>query len=84
MPSRDERREELKALFHEAKDMDGDNAAVHLNLGIAYKLKGDHKLAREALERAKTLDGEGSKGPIATEADRLLRTLITSIVVNPS
>ena len=72
--------EEALTNFHQAKDMDGDNATEHLNLGIAYKLKGDHKLAREALERAKELDG---KGTIANEADRLLRTLITSIVVNP-
>jgi tetratricopeptide (TPR) repeat protein len=67
--------------FHEARDMDEDNAAVHLNLGIAYKLKGDHALARTALEKAKALDG---KGPLGNEADRLLRTLITSVVVNPS
>lgn len=72
--------EEALSLFHEARDMDHDNAHVHLNLGIAYKLKGDHQLARQALERAKELDG---KGPIANEADRLLRTLITSIVVSP-
>ena len=59
--------------FREAEDMDGENPHVHLNLGIALKLKGDHVAARAALERAKKFDDEG--GPTAAEADRLLTTL---------
>jgi tetratricopeptide (TPR) repeat protein len=55
--------------FQEAFDMDPDNAHVHLNLGIAKKLKGDLAAARTAFERAKALD---PKGPTGAEAERLL------------
>ncbi len=70
--------DEALASFREAQDMDGENPAVHLNLGIALKLKGDHPAARTALERARDLD---PKAPTAHEADRLLKTLTTAMVV---
>jgi tetratricopeptide (TPR) repeat protein len=69
--------EALKA-FHEAVDMDGENPNTHLNLGIALKLKGDHPAAREALTKARDLD---PKAPTAMEAERLLKTLTTAMVV---
>jgi tetratricopeptide (TPR) repeat protein len=55
--------------FTDALNMDPDNAHVHLNLGVANKLKGDLLRARQALEKAKTLD---PKGPTGAEAERLL------------
>jgi tetratricopeptide (TPR) repeat protein len=61
----------LKA-FKEALDMDPDNAHVHLNLGVAHKLKGDLAAARGFLEKAKSLD---PKGPTGAEAERLLAGL---------
>lgn len=64
--------DEALAAFREALDMDQDNPLVHLNLGIAYKLKGDASRARSALERAKALDPEG---PTGAEAARLIATL---------
>lgn len=63
--------EALKA-FREALDMDPENAIVHLNLGVAYKLKGQKEVARMALQKAKTLDAHG---PTGMEADRLLSGL---------
>lgn len=64
--------DEALAAFRAAFDMDHDNPVVHLNLGIAWKLKGDHAQARGALERAKALDPEG---PTGAEAERLIGTL---------
>jgi tetratricopeptide (TPR) repeat protein len=58
--------------FKEALDMDPDNPHVHLNLGVAAKLKGDLTAARTALEKAKALD---PKGPTGAEAERLLAGL---------
>lgn len=55
--------------FREALAMDRDNPRVHLNLGVALKLKGELEAARGALEQAKRLDPEG---PVGDEADRLL------------
>lgn len=72
--------EEALAAFREAVDMDGENPSTHLNLGIALKLKGDHPAAREALSRARDLD---PKAPTAIEAERLLKTLTTAMVVAP-
>jgi tetratricopeptide (TPR) repeat protein len=72
--------EEALAAFRQAQDMDDENPAVHLNLGIALKLKGDHPAARTALERCRDLD---PKGPTAHEAERLLKTLTTAMVVAP-
>lgn len=72
--------DEALAAFKKACDMDDENPAVHLNLGIAWKLKGDHSAARTALERARDLD---PKGPAAPEAERLLKTLSTALVVTP-
>ena len=63
--------EALKA-FREALDMDPENAVVHLNLGVAYKLKGQKEVARMALQKAKSLDAHG---PTGMEADRLLAGL---------
>jgi tetratricopeptide (TPR) repeat protein len=70
--------DEALALFTEARDMDVDSPAVHLNLGIALKLKGDHPAARASLEKARDLD---PKAPTAHEAERLLKTLTTAMVV---
>lgn len=58
--------------FEEALAMDRDNPRVHLNLGVAYKLKGELASARASLEKAKSLDPEGAAG---AEAERLLAGL---------
>lgn len=58
-------------LFREARDMDRDNPNVHLNLGIVLKLKGDLAAAREALEKARSLD---ALGPFGAEAEKILAT----------
>jgi tetratricopeptide (TPR) repeat protein len=63
--------EALKA-FREALEMDPENPLVHLNLGVAYKLRGQKEVARMALQKAKTLDAHG---PTGMEADRLLTGL---------
>jgi tetratricopeptide (TPR) repeat protein len=65
------------ASFREALDMDPENPLVHLNLGVAYKLKGQKEVARLALQQAKKFDPHG---PTGSEADRLLQTLGSSIV----
>src|SRR5215472_2297724 len=49
-------------LFREARSMDGRNPRVHLNLGIALKLKGDAAGARASLQRAHALEPQGSFG----------------------
>jgi tetratricopeptide (TPR) repeat protein len=72
--------EEALASFRKAKEMDEENPSVHLNLGIALKLRGDVAAARAALEQALTLDPQGAT---ASEAERLLKTLTTSMVVAP-
>lgn len=64
--------DEASAAFDEALDMDPENPNVHLNIGIARKLAGNHATARVALEQAMKLD---PKGPTGKEAERLLRTL---------
>jgi tetratricopeptide (TPR) repeat protein len=56
-------------LFKEALDMDAENPNVHLNLGVARKLKGELLASRASLEKAKALDPQG---PVGAEADRLL------------
>jgi tetratricopeptide (TPR) repeat protein len=68
------------AAFERAREMDGESPAVHLSLGIALKLKGDHPRARAALERARDLD---PRAATAAEAERLLKTLGTAMVVSP-
>jgi tetratricopeptide (TPR) repeat protein len=65
-------------LFKEALDMDRDNPNVHLNIGVALKLKGDQSGARAALEKARSLD---EKGPIGAEAERLLAGLRPSVTI---
>jgi hypothetical protein len=60
------------ALFREALSMDRDNAAAHLNIGVALKLKGDREGALAAFEKAKEKDPDG---PIGTEAERLATPL---------
>lgn len=60
------------AAFREALEMDPENAVVHLNLGVAYKLKGQKEVARMALSKAKSLDPQG---PTGMEADRLMQGL---------
>jgi tetratricopeptide (TPR) repeat protein len=70
--------------FREAEEMDSDNPNVHLNLGVALKLKGDVGGARAALERAVKLDKVGAVG---AEATRLLNTLpqqASFTTVNPA
>jgi tetratricopeptide (TPR) repeat protein len=56
--------------FKEALDMDAENPNVHLNLGVARKLKGELLASRASLEKAAALD---PKGPIGVEAERLLQ-----------
>lgn len=62
-----------------AQAMDGSNPRVHLNLGIALKLKGDLAGARQSLERARSLD---PKGPAGSEAERLLSGIGSGTVGN--
>lgn len=64
--------DEALEAFQEALEMDEENPLVHLNLGIAQKLSGNHASARVALEQARALD---PKGPAGKEAERLLGTL---------
>ena len=59
-------------LFREALAMDRDNAAAHLNVGVALKLKGDRDGALAAFERAREKDPEG---PTGAEAERLAAPL---------
>jgi len=59
-------------LFREALEMDRDNAAAHLNIGVALKLKGDREGALAAFEKAKAQDPEGAVG---AEAERLAAPL---------
>jgi tetratricopeptide (TPR) repeat protein len=63
--------EALRA-FQRANDMDHDNVTIHINLGIAYKLKGQFDHAREVLERALQLEPDGNQ---ATEVRKLLDSL---------
>lgn len=67
--------DEALAHFRRAQDMDEENPVVHLNLGIALKLKGDAAQAKAALERALALDPNGATGTVGGEAQRLLEKL---------
>ncbi len=58
--------------FNLALEMHHDNALVHLNLGVALKLKGQLAAARAAFAEARRLDPEG---PTGAEADRLAATV---------
>lgn len=69
--------DEALTCFEDALDMDSENPAVHLNLGVAYKLSGDHASAKDALQRAVALD---PKGPIGVEAERLMKTLRGTVI----
>lgn len=60
------------ALFREALSMDRDNAAAHLNVGVALKLKGDRDGALAAFEKAREIDPDGGVG---AEAERLAAPL---------
>lgn len=71
--------EDALTAFTEALDMDPENPVVHLNLGIAQKLSGNHRAAQTALEQARTLD---PTGPTGKEAGRLLGTLKIARVVD--
>lgn len=66
------------SLFRRAISMDRDNAGAQLNLGVALKLKGDREGARQALEKARTLDPKGS---IGAEAERVLSSLPPAAMV---
>jgi len=57
------------SIFKEARQMDIDSPNVHLNLGVALKLKGELLAARASLEKAQKLD---PRGPIGAEAERVL------------
>lgn len=60
------------AHFREALSMDRDNAAAHLNVGVALKLKGDREGALAAFEKAREKDPDG---PLGAEAERLAAPL---------
>lgn len=64
--------EQALSLFREALVMDRDNAAAHLNVGVALKLKGDREAALAAFEKARKNDPEGA---IGAEAERLAAPL---------
>ena len=64
--------EQALTLFREALAMDRDNAAAHLNVGVALKLQGDREGALAAFEKAREKDPQG---PIGTEAERLAAPL---------
>lgn len=55
--------------YRAALEMDRDNSAAHLSLGVAHKLRGEPDKAREMLQRAEQLDPQG---PVGDEARRLL------------
>lgn len=65
-------------LFNEALAMERTNPKVHLNLGAAYKLKGDLAAARKAFSTAKELDPDG---PIGAEAEKKLAGISGSITI---
>ncbi len=71
------------ACFKDALAMDRENPNVHLNLGVALKLKGDLAGARDALSRARGLDPEGAVG---AEAERILSGMApaTSAITPPT
>jgi tetratricopeptide (TPR) repeat protein len=58
--------------FRKALRMERDNPRAHLHLGAALRLKGNLAEAREALERARSLDPHGEVG---REAAELLRRM---------
>ncbi|HEY3446811.1 MAG TPA: tetratricopeptide repeat protein [Myxococcales bacterium] len=55
--------------FKKALQMDRDNPAALLSMGIAFKLRGDLAKAREFLQKTEQADPEGSSGQ---EAARML------------
>jgi tetratricopeptide (TPR) repeat protein len=65
-------------LFNEALAMERTNPKVHLNLGAAYKLKGDLAAARKAFSTAKELDPDG---PVGAEAQKKLTGISGSITI---
>jgi tetratricopeptide (TPR) repeat protein len=58
--------------FRTALRMERDNPRAYLHLGAALRVKGSHTEAREALERARSLDPHGEVG---REAGELLRRM---------
>jgi tetratricopeptide (TPR) repeat protein len=60
------------ASFEKALTMDRDCASAHLNLGIAFKLKGDLEKSAGFLRRTEQLDAQG---PCGAEARKLLDQL---------
>lgn len=54
--------DEALAEFQRALAMDTRHAAAHLNLGIAFKLKGEREAARESFEKCVALDPTGDTG----------------------
>lgn len=67
--------DEALAHFRTAQDMDEENPVVHLNVGIALRLKGETAQALAALERALALDPNGAAGTVGGEAQRLIEKL---------
>ena len=58
--------------FRTALRMERDNPRAHFHLGAALRLKGQEAEARQALERARTLD---PRGEVGREAAELLRRM---------
>jgi tetratricopeptide (TPR) repeat protein len=63
--------------FRTALRMERDNPRAHLHLGAALRLKGKDADAREALERARTLDPHGEVGREAAEMLRRMGGAVT-------
>jgi tetratricopeptide (TPR) repeat protein len=65
--------------FRTALRMERDNPRAYLHLGAALRLKGKYTEAREALQRARSLDPRGEVGREATELLRKMGGVVTEV-----
>ena len=64
---------QAETFTRQAVDLDPNNALYHYHLGVIYAKKGEDASAREALQRALTLQ-PGKE--IVQDAERILSTLV--------
>jgi tetratricopeptide (TPR) repeat protein len=65
--------------FRTALRMERDNPRAYLHLGAALRLKGKHNEARDALQRARSLDPRGEVGREAAELLRKMGGVVTEV-----